>query len=97
MPRIASIIGRFPEHELAIRRFCNRDSEFLCVCEDHGEAAAALDRFRLANDEMRVDEYRQILADLELEILEGIDKRTVPVRAPVNDRVQTDRNDDKRE
>jgi hypothetical protein len=80
MSRIASIIGKFPERELGIRRLCSQDSGFREVCEDYDEAVAELGRACLANHEKRAEDFRRLLAELETEILENLDKRAVPVR-----------------
>jgi hypothetical protein len=83
--KLASIIGRFPAHELAIRRICTSHPEFRGVCEDYDEAAAALLRWDAAGDQQRADEYRQITRDLEAEILQVLDAQAVgPPHRDVN-------------
>jgi hypothetical protein len=66
---LASLAARFPDRELAIRRLCHRDSEFLGVCEDYEEAVAALRRWQARADEAKAEEYRRLVAELEEEIL----------------------------
>jgi hypothetical protein len=66
---LASLAARFPDRELAIRRLCHRDSEFLGVCEDYEEAVAALRRWQAREDEAKAEEYRRLVAELEEEIL----------------------------
>jgi hypothetical protein len=65
-----SLIERFPDRELAIRRLCNLDSEFRTDCEDYCEAAEALLRWSKAGAMDRAEEYRVILKELEAEILD---------------------------
>lgn len=63
-----SLIERFPDRELAIRRLCNMDSEFRGDCEDYCEAAEAVARWSKAGALDRAEEFRAILAELEAEI-----------------------------
>jgi hypothetical protein len=42
--------------------------------------ALTLGRACLANHEKRAEDFRRLLAELETEILEDLDKRAVPVR-----------------
>lgn len=69
MSKLASIIGRFPAQELAIHRLCNLDPDFNGVCEDYDEAARAMRHWDQAGDRQRSEEYRQIMRDLEAEIV----------------------------
>jgi hypothetical protein len=68
---ISSIVARFPQRELDIRRRCSRDAHFRSVCVDYEEAAAALRHWQKVAKEgdRRVEEYRQFLGELEAEIL----------------------------
>jgi hypothetical protein len=70
MTKGATAAERFPEQELAIYRLCAHDPRFLGICEDYDEAVAALRRWDAADASRgdRVQEYRQIVADLEGEI-----------------------------
>ena len=70
MTKGATAAGRFPEQELAIRRLCAHDPRFLGICEDYDEAVAALRRWEATGTSGgdRVEEYRQIVTDLESEI-----------------------------
>ena len=81
--KIAAIVGRFPEQELAIRRICSRDPEFLGVCEDYDDAAAALSHWQAAGEaySARADEYRQLLGEFEEEVLHGLAQNAFPVRS----------------
>ncbi|MFO1209965.1 MAG: hypothetical protein U1E40_12205 [Amaricoccus sp.] len=71
MTRTAALCGRHPDRELAIRRRYRTDRAFRAVCDDFEEAAGALDRFRGegSSGSERADEYRQLAAELEAEIL----------------------------
>jgi hypothetical protein len=69
VPSIDLLVGRFPRHELAIRRLYVRDSEFRAVCDDYGEVHRALEHWQ-ATDQVvpgRVAEYRRMLKELEAE------------------------------
>lgn len=72
MTSLASLTARFPDRELAIRRLCHRDSEFLGVCEDYEEAAAALRRWQARADNAKAEEYRRLVTELEEEILRDL-------------------------
>lgn len=74
MANLVALTGRFPEHELAIRRLCSREPEFMATCEDFEEAAVALRRWQEAgpNHAARADEYRVILREIEADILKDI-------------------------
>jgi hypothetical protein len=80
--KIAAIVERFPEQELAIRRLCNRDPGFLGSCEDYEVAATALSHWEGAGDAYtaRADEYRQLLVEIEDEVLQGLAQHRIPVR-----------------
>jgi hypothetical protein len=81
--KIAAIVGRFPEQELAIRRICSRDPEFLGVCEDYDDAATALRHWQAAGEAYagRADEYRHLLGEFEEEVLQGLAQNGMPVRS----------------
>lgn len=72
MRSLVSLATRFPDRELAIHRLCHQDSEFLSVCEDYEEAAAALRRWEARADEAKAEEYRRLVAELEDEILSDL-------------------------
>jgi hypothetical protein len=75
---IRSIIARFPERELDIRRRCARDARFRSVCTDYEEAAAALRYWKKATREgdRKDEEYSNFLEELEAEILAQLDHPT---------------------
>lgn len=77
VPGFSAIIGRFPDQELAIRRLCRKDVGFLGSCQDYEEASIALRHWERAGEEyaVRVREYRQLLSEIESEILEELSSR----------------------
>ena len=81
MERCRSIMARFPERELELRRACARDVDFRAVCVDHGEAVSALRRFDEAGDP-RADEYRKIVDELEEEILGLLERSRASSESP---------------
>jgi len=72
--KLVALIGNLPQHELAIRRLCGLEPDFMATCEDYEEAAAALRRWEEAGPghAARADEYRVILCDIEAEILKDL-------------------------
>jgi hypothetical protein len=75
MVGIRSILARFPQRELDIRRRCLRDADFKSICGDYEEAAIALRHWQkvAAEGDPRVEEYTNILGELEAEILTKLD------------------------
>jgi hypothetical protein len=69
--QIRSIVARFPQRELEIRRSCLRDAHFRGICSDYEEATGAFRRWKkIAGDrDRRVEEYAIFLCELEEEIL----------------------------
>jgi hypothetical protein len=69
------LTSRFPEHEFAIRRLCSRNPEFITVCDDYEDASTALQHWVEAGVEYaeRADEYRQLLHELEAEVLSNLE------------------------
>lgn len=66
-----SISARLPQYQFEIRRRCANDEYFCSVCADYEAAAVALSRW-LADGENampKVAEFRQMLIELEAEIL----------------------------
>ena len=76
MEKIRSIVARFPQRELDIRRRCARDARFRAICADYEEAAAALRYWQRVGKEgdRRVAEYANFLGELEAEILAQLDR-----------------------
>ena len=75
MVDIRSIVARFPQRELDIRRRCDRDAEFKSICEDYEEATFALNHWQKVAKEgdSKVEEYTNFLGELEAEILTKLD------------------------
>ena len=75
MVDIRSIVARFPQRELDIRRRYIRDAEFRSICEDYEEATDALHHWQEVTNEgdPRVEEYANFLGELEAEILTKLD------------------------
>lgn len=82
MSDLAPVLRRFAEHEFEVRRRYASDSGFRAICEDYAAAASALAHWE--NDHSKAEDYRQLIRDLEDEILEylqrpiGATKRTGP-------------------
>ena len=66
-----AISAMLPQYQLQIRRRCARDEYFSSVCADYEAATAALGRWLAEGEKAvpKVDEYRQMLVELEAEIL----------------------------
>ena len=73
MNDLTAVIRMFPAHEFALRRLYSSDPEFGSLCEDYGLAVGALDRWK--DDRSRSERYRQLVDELEEEILEFIEGR----------------------
>lgn len=76
MEETRSIVARFPQHELDIRRCCARDPSFRSICADYEEATAALRRWQKVGNgkDRRVAEYAAFVGELEAEILDQLDR-----------------------
>jgi len=72
---IETLVRRFPEHELAVRRLYARDPTFRTICGDYDEALRGLRQWQSAdtpaND--RIEQYRELLNDLESEALKFVE------------------------
>lgn len=71
VPSIDPLVSRFPSHEFAIRRHYVRNPEFRDVCGDYCDVRHALEYWQAADRALpgRVAEYRQMLEELEAEVL----------------------------
>ncbi len=80
MEDVRSILARFPQRELDIRRRCADDAHFRAVCRDYEEAAAALRYWQSVSSDYapRVEEYRNFLVELEAEILARLETAQAP-------------------
>lgn len=76
MEEIRSLVARFPQRELDIRRRCARDAHFRSICADYEEATAALHHWQKVGkgEDRRVAEYAAFVEDLETEILDQLDR-----------------------
>jgi hypothetical protein len=73
------VIKRFPEHELAIERLVRTSESFRSMCDDYAAGVAALRRWERASDPerlVRIAELRDVLAELEEEMLEILEPET---------------------
>jgi hypothetical protein len=70
MPDLAPIIRRFSEHEFEVNRRYARDPEFRAICEDYAVATRALEYWE--KDHAKAEDYRQLIRELEDEILEHL-------------------------
>jgi hypothetical protein len=68
---IEALARRFPQHASTIRRLQVRDPCFRSICDDYGEAQRALKYWEAAGQAApgRVEEYRQMVKELEAEAL----------------------------
>jgi hypothetical protein len=73
MDDLAAVMKRFPEHEFLVRRLYASDDEFRTLCEDLALAANAASRWQ--DDRAREEQYRQLVDELESEVVEFIDGR----------------------
>ena len=66
MDAIEALVRSLPGDADRIRRLFWRDPEFRTVCEDHRDALSALARLEATpgSDPRRVEEYRQLVAEL---------------------------------
>ena len=70
MSELEFVLGQFPESAATIRNLHRASLEFRELCEDYWLAAKALDFWK--RDEGKAEYYREIVTELELEILEQI-------------------------
>jgi len=71
---IETLVSRFPRHELAMHRLYVADPTFRPICGDYDEALRALRYWQAdsAYSDCRIEQYRELLDDLESEILDNI-------------------------
>jgi len=78
MTSLPALIARFPTRELEIRRLCAQDEEFRCVCEDYEVTVKALGHWEdVGHNAARAAEYRQLAAELTVEIAALLDAASV--------------------
>ncbi|MDQ0321517.1 hypothetical protein QO002_003655 [Pararhizobium capsulatum DSM 1112] len=63
---LATVVRKFPEHELIVRRLYVRKPEFRSLCEDYATARAALERWQA--DTGKMEEFQQLVEEIEAEI-----------------------------
>jgi hypothetical protein len=66
------VLGKLPQQAFAVRERMIVDRDFRSLCEDYGEAFEALRRWQVSDDRRRherVEEYQELLRDLERDIL----------------------------
>lgn len=74
MEEIRSVLARFPQRELDIRRCVIRDASFRAICSDYEEAVRARDHWQKIvtegdlEGERIVKDYNSLLSELEEEI-----------------------------
>ena len=78
-------LARFPEYEHGIHELAQRDEQFRELCADYGECLAALRRFQDQGPSKQVEQYAEMRAALEQELLAGI--RRLDGDRPEMDRV----------
>jgi hypothetical protein len=73
--KVAAVVARFPDRELAIHRRFARDPKFEEICEDYTDALEALRHWEGAGlaGAARAEDYRRIRDELEVEILGVLD------------------------
>jgi len=77
MNDVAMVISRFPAHEFAARRCYASDADFRELCENYATTWSALKRWK--SDGGKAAEYRQLVRELEDEILAYLEQqRPVP-------------------
>jgi hypothetical protein len=77
---VGTIISRYPQRELEIRRHCLGDPVFRSICSDYAEASTALARWRNAGDAGAplAEDYARLLLELEAEILDRLGRKPPP-------------------
>jgi len=66
------VLDQLPQHQPALRERMMVDREFRSLCEDYGDTLEALRRWEVSADRhqaARVEEFRNLLAELEQDIL----------------------------
>lgn len=77
MDSIEALIGRLPDRADVIRRQFWRDPAFRAVCQDYRDLVEVLAKLEAEQpcDAGRVDEYRQLAAELLAEAIEFLRRR----------------------
>lgn len=80
---LAYVLIRFPENADQIRLIASKDAEFSEICEHYSLARATLNRFRSQSKDClkaEVAEYTSLIADLEQEIWDFINREPEVLR-----------------
>ena len=70
--KLHHIRGRFPDQKHIIGRLMAEDPDFLSLCEDHDTCVNALQywaKSKVPEAEIRVNEYRNLIQELEEEMI----------------------------
>ena len=76
---VLAAIARFPDRGHAIVGLARKDEDFLALCVDLADAAAALERWERSESplqEARCAEYRDLVRDLTAELEATLDRRS---------------------
>lgn len=80
MEEVRTVVDRFPERELNIRRCFARDASFRALCSDYGEASWALGHWHEAERQgdpqggRIARDYKNLVVELEQEILRHLER-----------------------
>jgi len=77
---LGCVVGRFPHLETAIADRYRSDQDFRSICEDYCECIKSLARWTHETGETAVvyqEDYRELLAELEAEIVQYLERRGV--------------------
>jgi hypothetical protein len=75
LPKLAHVVARFPEYELAIHRGYARDSEFRGLCDDYEEAVTALRYWEAPGkaDAVKTEDFRRLTIEIAGDIATFLD------------------------
>ncbi len=73
MSELKILVQKFPLQELAIRRLYASDEDFREACEDYAMAISGREEYR--KDQAEAAYYRELIADIEAEILGYLDEK----------------------
>jgi len=79
-PAVGCVIGRFPHREHEIAECYRSDQRFQSLCEDYCECLKSLARWTRDPSQTAAvyqDDYRELLAELEGDILSYLDRLSV--------------------
>ena len=75
LPKLAHLVARFPECELAIHRGYAQDSEFRGLCDDYEEAVTALRYWEAPGkaDAVKAEDFRRLAIEIAGDIATFLD------------------------